>query len=94
MVRLVVFEMKRDASMSHWHQCATRCGRRAFLMGEGPNNRTEWNENRLKTCSTRPDRVEGRRRNALLIVSTLPVIVPFFVPHVARKLRILLEDRH
>ncbi len=40
-----------DVSVTRWYHCITRCVRRAFLLGEGPLNRKEWIENRLKELS-------------------------------------------
>jgi REP element-mobilizing transposase RayT len=37
-----------DTSLTRWYHCVTRCVRRAFLLGEGGNNRKEWIENRLE----------------------------------------------
>ncbi len=37
-----------DASLTRWYHCVTRCVRRAFLLGEGDQNRREWIENRLE----------------------------------------------
>jgi hypothetical protein len=37
-----------DTSLTRWYHCVTRCVRRAFLLGEGDNNRKEWIENRLE----------------------------------------------
>ena len=37
-----------DLSLTRWYHCVTRCGRRAFLLGEGDHNRKEWLENRLE----------------------------------------------
>ena len=37
-----------DVSVTRWYHCITRCVRRAFLLSEGPLNRKEWIENRLK----------------------------------------------
>ncbi len=37
-----------DPSVTRWYHCVTRCVRRAFLLGEGPNDRKEWIEHRLK----------------------------------------------
>jgi REP element-mobilizing transposase RayT len=37
-----------DVSVTRWYHCITRCVRRAFLLGEGPINRKEWIENRLR----------------------------------------------
>ena len=35
-------------SLTRWYHCATRCVRKAFLLGEGENNRKQWLENRLE----------------------------------------------
>jgi len=35
-----------DVSLARWYHCVTRCVRRAFLLGEGDQNRKEWLENR------------------------------------------------
>ena len=40
-----------DTSLTRWYHCVTRCVRRAFLLGEGGNNRKEWIENRLEELS-------------------------------------------
>ena len=37
-----------DVSVTRWYHCITRCVRRAFLLGEGPENRKEWIEHRLQ----------------------------------------------
>ena len=37
-----------DPSVTRWYHCVTRCVRRAFLLGEGPDDRKEWIENRLQ----------------------------------------------
>lgn len=37
-----------DLSVARWYHCTTRCVRRAFLIAEGPSNRKEWLENRIK----------------------------------------------
>ncbi len=37
-----------DTAVTRWYHCVTRCVRRAFLLGEGPLNRKEWIENRVK----------------------------------------------
>jgi hypothetical protein len=37
-----------DVSLARWYRCVTRCVRRAFLLGEGDQNRKEWLENRLE----------------------------------------------
>lgn len=37
-----------DLSLTRWYHCVSRCVRRAFLLGEGDDNRKEWIENRLK----------------------------------------------
>jgi REP element-mobilizing transposase RayT len=37
-----------DPAVTRWYHCVTRCVRRAFLLGEGPNDRKVWIENRLR----------------------------------------------
>jgi hypothetical protein len=37
-----------DPAVTRWYHCVTRCVRRAFLLGEGPNDRKLWIENRLR----------------------------------------------
>jgi hypothetical protein len=37
-----------DLSLARWYHCTSRCVRRAFLLGEGKNNRKEWLEKRLQ----------------------------------------------
>ena len=37
-----------DVSLARWYHCITRCVRRAFLLGEGDQNRKKWLENRLE----------------------------------------------
>jgi hypothetical protein len=37
-----------DDSATRWYRCITRCVRRAFLLAEGPLDRREWIEIRLK----------------------------------------------
>ena len=37
-----------DPSVTRWYHCITRCVRRAFLLGEGPDDRKVWIENRLR----------------------------------------------
>ena len=37
-----------DPSVSRWYHCITRCVRRAFLLGEGANDRKVWIETRLR----------------------------------------------
>ena len=37
-----------DPAVSRWYHCITRCVRRAFLLGEGANDRKVWIENRLR----------------------------------------------
>jgi hypothetical protein len=37
-----------DTSLTRWYHCVTRCVRKAFLLGEGENNRKQWLENRLE----------------------------------------------
>jgi len=36
-----------DPSVTRWHHCVTRCVRRAFLLGEVPDDHKIWFENRL-----------------------------------------------
>jgi len=40
-----------DPSVTRWYHCVTRCVRRAFLLGEGPDDRKEWIEQRLGELS-------------------------------------------
>jgi hypothetical protein len=37
-----------DPSVTRWYHCVTRCVRRAFLLGEGENDRRVWIDNRLR----------------------------------------------
>jgi REP element-mobilizing transposase RayT len=37
-----------DVEVARWYHCITRCVRRAFLLSEGPLDRKQWIENRLK----------------------------------------------
>jgi hypothetical protein len=37
-----------DPAVTRWYHCITRCVRRAFLLGEGQNDRKLWIDNRLK----------------------------------------------
>ena len=37
-----------DPAVSRWYRCVTRCVRRAFLLGEGANDRKVWIETRLR----------------------------------------------
>ena len=37
-----------DPLVCRWYHCTTRCVRRAFLLGEGANDRKTWIENRLR----------------------------------------------
>ena len=37
-----------DLDVTRWYHCITRCVRRAFLLGEGPLDRKQWIEDRLK----------------------------------------------
>ena len=37
-----------DPSVTRWYHCVTRCVRRAFLLGEGADDRKEWIMRRLK----------------------------------------------
>jgi len=36
-----------DPAVTRWYHCVTRCVRRAFLLGEGPDRKL-WIEHRLK----------------------------------------------
>jgi hypothetical protein len=36
-----------DSSVTRWYHCVTRCVRKAFLLGEGDDNRKEWIANGL-----------------------------------------------
>ncbi len=40
-----------DPAVTRWYHCITRCVRRAFLLGEGPNDRKAWIHNRLRELS-------------------------------------------
>jgi hypothetical protein len=37
-----------DPTVTRWYHCVSRCVRRAFLLGEGPEDRKKWVENRLE----------------------------------------------
>jgi hypothetical protein len=37
-----------DVSLTRWYHCATRCDRRAFLLGDALLNRKEWVEDRIE----------------------------------------------
>ena len=37
-----------DVSVARWYHCISRCVRKAFLLGEGDDDRSEWLENRLE----------------------------------------------
>jgi hypothetical protein len=37
-----------DVTVTRWYHCISRCVRQAFLLGEGPENRKKWIEDRLK----------------------------------------------
>jgi hypothetical protein len=37
-----------DLTATRWHHCVSRCVRKAFLLGEGDHNRTEWLENQVE----------------------------------------------
>ena len=37
-----------DVSLTRWYHCATRCVRRAFLLGDGLLNRKQWVEDRIE----------------------------------------------
>jgi hypothetical protein len=37
-----------DVSLARWYHCATRCFRRAVLLGDGLLNRKEWVEDRIE----------------------------------------------
>jgi len=36
-----------DLTVTRWYHCVSRCVRKAFLLGEGDDNRKLWLENRL-----------------------------------------------
>ncbi len=36
-----------DPAVTRWYHCVTRCVRRAFLLGEGPEDRKKWIKCRL-----------------------------------------------
>jgi len=37
-----------DPAVTRWYHCVARCVRREFLLGEMPNDRKVWIENRLQ----------------------------------------------
>ena len=37
-----------DVSVARWYHCVSRCVRKAFLLGDGVDDRREWLENRLE----------------------------------------------
>ena len=43
-----------DLTVTRWYHCVSRCVRKAFLLGEGVHNRTEWLENRMSSWSNTP----------------------------------------
>ena len=50
-----------DVSLTRWYRCITRCVRRAFLLGDGDQNRMKWLENRLEELGeiSRAGRIYG-----------------------------------
>jgi hypothetical protein len=44
-----------DPPVTRWYHCITRCVRRAFLLGEGPQDRKLWIENRLRELAKNID---------------------------------------
>jgi hypothetical protein len=40
-----------DPSVTRWYHCVSRCVRRAFLLGEGPDDRKQWVEDRLEALA-------------------------------------------
>ena len=40
-----------DLTVTRWYHCVSRCVRKAFLLGEGDQNRKEWLEDRLEELS-------------------------------------------
>jgi len=37
-----------DPSVTRWYHCVTRCVRRACLLGEGPQDRKQWIDQRIE----------------------------------------------
>jgi hypothetical protein len=53
-----------DPTVSRWYHCITRCVRRAFLLGEGPNDRKVWFESRLQELA---EIFEGRFKSIAVL---------------------------
>ena len=41
-----------DPAVTRWYHCVTRCVRRAFLLGEGENDRKTWIDKRIEKLAS------------------------------------------
>ena len=51
-----------DVSVTRWYHCISRCVRRAFLLGEGDQDRKEWIEDRLQVTRASIRKADGVMR--------------------------------
>src|SRR5262245_47860622 len=50
-----------DPAVTRWYHCVTRCVRRAFVLGEGPDDRKGWIETRLEELAELAGCASSRR---------------------------------
>jgi hypothetical protein len=58
-----------DVSVTRWHHCTNRCVRRALLLAEGPLDRKEWIELRLKDLDQTADHTGRLHRDDVAMIS-------------------------